>query len=71
MACTPHMCGNIIKTGIVELLLQAEASGIILNSAIQDVVLDIRFSENGGELKLKTFICHMAPGIKVSNFRTL
>lgn len=38
----PHMCGKIINTGIVDLLLQTEASGIMPGNLTQDTVLDVR-----------------------------
>ena len=38
----PHMCGRIIETGIVDLLLETKASGIMPGNLTQDAVLDVR-----------------------------
>ena len=38
----PHMCGNIVKTGIVDMLLTMNIHGIMPGNLTQDTVLDIR-----------------------------
>ena len=43
----PHMCGDIIKTGIVDMLLEMDIHGIMPGNLTQETVLDI------GELKRK------------------
>ncbi len=43
----PHMCGNIVKTGIVDMLLEMNMHAIMPGNLTQDKVLDIR------ELKAK------------------
>ena len=43
----PHMCGNIVKTGIVDLLLEMNIHGIMPGNLTQETVLDLR------ELKAK------------------
>lgn len=37
-----HMCGNIVKTGIVDMLLEMNMHGIMPGNLTQDEVLDIR-----------------------------
>ncbi len=43
----PHMCGDIVKTGIVDMLLEMDIHGIMPGNLTQDTVLDL------GELKAK------------------
>jgi uroporphyrinogen decarboxylase len=38
----PHMCGDIVKTGIVDLLLKMDIHGIMPGNLTQEKVLDIR-----------------------------
>jgi uroporphyrinogen decarboxylase len=38
----PHMCGNIIDTGIVDMLLEMDIRGIMPGNLTQDTVLDLR-----------------------------
>ncbi len=38
----PHMCGEIIKTGIVDMLMEMEIHGIMPGNLTQDTVLDLR-----------------------------
>ncbi len=38
----PHMCGDIVKTGIVDLLLEMDIHGIMPGNLTQEKVLDIR-----------------------------
>ena len=38
----PHMCGNIVKTGIVDMLLTMNIHGIMPGNLTQEKVLDIR-----------------------------
>jgi uroporphyrinogen decarboxylase len=38
----PHMCGDIIKTGIVDMLLEMDIHGIMPGNLTQDTVLDLR-----------------------------
>jgi len=38
----PHMCGSIVKTGIVDMLLEMNMHGIMPGNLTQDQVLDIR-----------------------------
>ena len=38
----PHMCGDIVKTGIVDMLLEMNIHGIMPGNLTQDRVLDIR-----------------------------
>jgi uroporphyrinogen decarboxylase len=38
----PHMCGDIVKTGIVDLLLEMDIHGIMPGNLTQENVLDIR-----------------------------
>ena len=38
----PHMCGSIIKTGIVDMLLEMDMHGIMPGNLTQSTVLDIR-----------------------------
>jgi len=38
----PHMCGAIIKTGIVDMLLEMDIHGIMPGNLTQDTVLDLR-----------------------------
>ncbi len=47
----PHMCGDIVKTGIVDLLLKMDIHGIMPGNLTQEKVLDIR------ELKEKVKDC--------------
>ena len=43
----PHMCGNIVKLGIVDMLMEMDIDGIMPGNLTQETVLDIR------ELKAK------------------
>ncbi len=46
----PHMCGNIVDTGIVDMLLEMKISGIMPGNLTQDTVLDLRkLKEKVGE----------------------
>jgi uroporphyrinogen decarboxylase len=38
----PHMCGDIIKTGIVDLLMEMDIHGIMPGNLTQETVLDLR-----------------------------
>lgn len=38
----PHMCGSIVKTGIVDMLLEMDIHGIMPGNLTQSTVLDIR-----------------------------
>lgn len=38
----PHMCGAIVKTGIVDMLLEMDLHGIMPGNLTQDTVLDVR-----------------------------
>jgi MtaA/CmuA family methyltransferase len=38
----PHMCGDIIKTGIVEMLFELDIHGIMPGNLTQETVLDLR-----------------------------
>jgi uroporphyrinogen-III decarboxylase len=38
----PHMCGSIVKTGIVDMLLEMDMHGIMPGNLTQSTVLDIR-----------------------------
>lgn len=38
----PHMCGPIVKTGIVDMLLEMDIHGIMPGNLTQEVVLDLR-----------------------------
>lgn len=38
----PHMCGDIIKTGIVDMLLEMDIHGIMPGNLTQETVLDLR-----------------------------
>jgi len=38
----PHMCGAIIKTGIVDMLLEMDIHGIMPGNLTQETVLDLR-----------------------------
>ena len=38
----PHMCGDIIKTGIVDMLLEMDIHGVMPGNITQDTVLDLR-----------------------------
>ncbi len=38
----PHMCGDIVKTGIVDMLLEMDIHGIMPGNLTQEKVLDIR-----------------------------
>ncbi|MEN8210571.1 MAG: uroporphyrinogen decarboxylase family protein [Thermodesulfobacteriota bacterium] len=49
----PHMCGEIVKTGIVDLLLEMDIHGIMPGNLSQDKVLDIRQLKE----KVKDRIC--------------
>ena len=42
----PHMCGDIIKTGIVDMLLEMDIHGIMPGNLTQDSVLDLRELKN-------------------------
>jgi len=37
----PHMCGDIVKTGIVDMLLEMDIHGIMPGNLTQDTVLDV------------------------------
>ncbi len=46
----PHMCGAIVKTGIVDMLLEMDMHGIMPGNLTQEAVLDIReLKEKVGE----------------------
>jgi len=46
----PHMCGDIVKTGIVDMLLEMDIHGIMPGNLTQEKVLDIReLKEKVGE----------------------
>jgi len=49
----PHMCGDIVKTGIVDLLLEMDIHGIMPGNLTQEKVLDIRELKE----KVKDRIC--------------
>ncbi|MBW2249045.1 MAG: uroporphyrinogen decarboxylase family protein [Deltaproteobacteria bacterium] len=49
----PHMCGDIVKTGIVDLLLEMDIHGIMPGNLTQEKVLDIRELKK----KVKDRIC--------------
>jgi uroporphyrinogen decarboxylase len=38
----PHMCGDIIKTGIVDMLMEMDIQGIMPGNLTQETVLDLR-----------------------------
>ena len=38
----PHMCGDIVRTGIVDMLLEMDIHGIMPGNLTQDTVLDLR-----------------------------
>ena len=38
----PHMCGDIVKTGIVDMLFELDIHGIMPGNLTQDTVLDLR-----------------------------
>jgi uroporphyrinogen decarboxylase len=38
----PHMCGDIVNTGIVDMLLEMDIHGIMPGNLTQDTVLDVR-----------------------------
>ena len=42
----PHMCGDIIHTGIVDMLLEMNIQGIMPGNITQDTVLDLRELKN-------------------------
>jgi len=42
----PHMCGDIIKTGIVDMLLEMDIHGIMPGNLTQETVLDLRELKN-------------------------
>jgi uroporphyrinogen decarboxylase len=46
----PHMCGDIVKTGIVDMLFEMKIDGIMPGNLTQDTVLDLRLlKEKVGE----------------------
>lgn len=46
----PHMCGDIVKTGIVDMLLEMDIHGIMPGNITQEAVLDLRqLKEKVGE----------------------
>jgi len=46
----PHMCGNIVKKGIVDMLLEMDIHGIMPGNLTQETVLDLReLKEKVGE----------------------
>ncbi len=46
----PHMCGSIVQTGIVDMLLEMDMHGIMPGNLTQETVLDIReLKEKVGE----------------------
>jgi len=46
----PHMCGAIVKTGIVDMLLEMDIHGIMSGNLTQETVLDLReLKEKVGE----------------------
>jgi uroporphyrinogen decarboxylase len=49
----PHMCGDIVKTGIVDMLLKMDIHGIMPGNLTQEKVLDIRDLKE----KVKDRIC--------------
>jgi uroporphyrinogen decarboxylase len=49
----PHMCGDIVKTGIVDMLLEMDIHGIMPGNLTQEKVLDIRELKE----KVKDRIC--------------
>ena len=49
----PHMCGDIVKTGIVDMLLEMDIHGIMPGNLTQEKVLDIRELKE----KVKERIC--------------
>ena len=49
----PHMCGDIVKTGIVDMLLEMDIHGIMPGNITQENVLDIRELKE----KVKDHIC--------------
>jgi len=49
----PHMCGDIVKTGIVDMLLEMDIHGIMPGNLTQEKVLDIRELKE----KVKDQIC--------------
>jgi uroporphyrinogen-III decarboxylase len=49
----PHMCGDIVKTGIVDMLLEMDIHGIMPGNLTQEKVLDIRKLKE----KVKDQIC--------------
>jgi len=49
----PHMCGDIVKTGIVDMLLEMDIHGIMPGNLTQEKVLDIRKLKE----KVKDRIC--------------
>jgi uroporphyrinogen decarboxylase len=42
----PHMCGDIVKTGIVDMLLEMDIHGIMPGNLTQESVLDLRELKN-------------------------
>ena len=42
----PHMCGDIVKTGIVDLLLEMDIHGIMPGNLTQETVLDLQELKN-------------------------
>jgi uroporphyrinogen decarboxylase len=42
----PHMCGDIVNTGIVDLLLQMDIRGVMPGNLTPDTVLDLRELKN-------------------------
>ena len=42
----PHMCGDIVKTGIVDMLLEMNIHGIMPGNLTQETVLDLRELKN-------------------------
>lgn len=49
----PHMCGSIIKTGIIDMLMEMDIHGIMPGNLTQETVLDIRNLKE----KVKEKIC--------------
>ena len=42
----PHMCGDIITTGIVDMLMEMDIHGIMPGNLTQETVLDLRDLKN-------------------------
>ena len=42
----PHMCGDIVSTGIVDMLLEMDIHGIMPGNLTQETVLDLRELKN-------------------------